>query len=49
MIFGVDYGYVILYELFESNWNGLDVYLDKFDLSLNYIFMIKPDLSVVMS
>jgi len=49
VIFGVNYDYVMLYELFESNWNGSDVYLDEFDLGLNYVFIIKHDLSVIMS
>jgi len=27
--FGVNYGYVMLYDLFESNYSSLDVYMDK--------------------
>jgi len=29
VIFYVNYGYVMLYNLFESNYSGLDVYLDE--------------------
>jgi len=32
--FDVNHGYVMLYDLFEPNYNGLDVYLDELDSSL---------------
>jgi len=49
MIFGANHGYMMLFDLFESNQWGLDVFMVEYDRSLNSIFMIKRDLSVVMT
>jgi len=35
VIFGVHYGYVMLYDLVESNHSGLDVFLGELDYGLN--------------
>jgi len=35
VIFYVKHGYVILYELFESSYSDLDVYLDELDLGFH--------------
>jgi len=31
VISGVNYGHVMLHDLFESNYSGLDVYMDELD------------------
>jgi len=35
VIVGVDYGHVMLCDILESNYSGLDVYVNKFDYGLN--------------
>jgi len=45
MIFGVNYDYVMLYDIFESNHSDLDVIW----LGLNEVFMVMRDLSVFMN
>jgi len=35
VIFDIYHGYVMLYDLVESNHSGLDVFLDEFDKGLN--------------
>ena len=49
MIFDVKYGCVMLFDLIEFNYKGLYAYLAELDQGLNYVFMIKHDLSVNMS